>query len=311
MSNSKCENVCPFLTGDLSSLSKFEIHLLSPSLPQRKLTAHLKTKRLIWSTLLLKQMLKTKEKFNRNNCQKGKAAHCHLLTVFSNVFSLRFSFADKPNLPDMPRGRLNLLQRDPAGIIQPTASINFKTKQKNPFLLLVCCFKTNFCQNRHIASLVFLPHTGKCNSVSRAFPIHLSIWQIPAVCKIDSKPFWAQLFGKFFSPKQKPLFTTLWRRQNKFLASDSDFISIRLFKINQYPFRKFQNFASTQNSRFSSHLCATSRQRRAKMVGRAKWRDVSGDIFRKRSPTKCRLKRQRKEGKRISAWIQEETLKMP
>ena len=124
-----------------------------------------------------------------------------LLIKCKNLNSLQFSFADKPNLPDLPRRRVDLLQREPAGIIQPAASINFKTKQKPPlFLLLVCCFKTNFCQNRHIASLVFLPHTGECYSVSRAFPIHLSIWQIPSVCKIDGKTFLnSTFFCKFFN----------------------------------------------------------------------------------------------------------------
>ena len=72
---------------------------------------------------------------------------------------------------------------------QLPASTSRRSRKKPTFLLPVCCFKTNFCQNRHIASLVFLPHTGECYSVSRASPIHLSIWQIPAVCKIDGKTF--------------------------------------------------------------------------------------------------------------------------
>ena len=130
----------------LSSLSKFEIHLLPPSNPQRKLTAHLKTKRLIWSPLLLKQMLKTKEKSKREKTvlhpkrlQWRKKNKITKPTIISLLLirckipnSPSFSFADKPNLPDLPRRRVYLLQREPAGIIQPAASINFETKKKNP-----------------------------------------------------------------------------------------------------------------------------------------------------------------------------------
>ena len=128
-------------------------------------------------------MLKTKVKSQKKQtlgCIRSTCTEERDYLVKLLIFPTHFLFhsSDKPNVSDLPRGRLDLLQRDPAGI-KPPIGIDFKTKQKkNPFLLLVSCFKPNFCQNRHIASLVFLPHThtGKCYSVPRAFSIDRSIY---------------------------------------------------------------------------------------------------------------------------------------
>ena len=174
----------------LITASKFEIHLLSglaPILKENSKKTHrsLENKKAnlipclnsYWNKCWKQKKSQKKQTLGciRSTCTEERDYLVKLL-----IFPTHFLFhsSDKPNVSDLPRGRLDLLQRDPAGI-KPPIGIDFKTKQKkNPFLLLVSCFKPNFCQNRHIASLVFLPHThtGKCNSVPRAFSIDRSIY---------------------------------------------------------------------------------------------------------------------------------------
>ena len=190
-------------------------------------------------------------------------------------------------MSDLPRGRLDLLQRDPAGI-KPPIGIDFKTKQKkNPFLLLVSCFKPNFCQNRHIASLVFLPHTHTLVSVllyqGHFLSTYLrSIWQIPSdVCRIGRQQ--QQTFLKSTS-----LQISLFFGKISFLHQIQILISIRLIGIQRLINIHLVSFKILHQLQIPVPRPAPLRYQQRAKKGKNWQSGETGDIYiRKRSPSKC------------------------
>jgi hypothetical protein len=150
--------------------------------------------------------------------------------------------------------------------------------EKEPFLLFVSCFKPNFCQNRHIASLVFLPHTGKCYSVSRAFPIDPSIY--PPVCKV----------GRHTHQQQQETFLMSTSLQISLVIGRISFlhqilISIRLIGIQSLINIHLVSFKILHQLEIPVPRRTFALPASKEGQKRGKWRDVR--YIRKRSPTKC------------------------